>query len=183
MKLYAYPFFAKRVCPWPSHVATWPPKMVVYKLNPWLHINLIHLFKMLGDFFLAAFDNFLQMILPNVKLMTGIVALFPHIFFICTCLSVAICFILISGLHAMQNFLKTIFLYCIWIPHSVNYVTHITMILLILCSKKVYVKYFAVCPRLSHLPSPLNTHGCSCEIFETTFFSSLIQASLATPNK
>ena len=66
--------------------------------------------------------------------------------------------------------------------HSVNCVTGIATILLILCSKKVYVKYFALCPGLSHLPTPLNRHGCGCEIFETTSFSSLTQVSLATPN-
>ena len=49
--------------------------------------------------------------------------------------------------------------------------------------QKGYVKYFALCPGLSYFLSPLNTHGCGREIFETTSFSSLAQASLATQIK
>ena len=49
--------------------------------------------------------------------------------------------------------------------------------------QKGYVKYFALCPGLSYLLSPLNTQGCGREIFETTSFSSLAQASLATQIK
>ena len=33
----------------------------------WLHMDLIHLFKMLVDFFLAAFDNFLRMFLQTCQ--------------------------------------------------------------------------------------------------------------------
>ena len=53
----------------------------------------------------------------NVNLMTDIGSLFSHNTFY---LPMAVCcnlfHINISGVHTMQNFLKTIFLHCIWIP-------------------------------------------------------------------
>ena len=162
------------------------PPHVAHDYQKWFYMDLIHLFRMCVDFFLAAFDNFLRTFLQTCQmsnwwLILGHSSLIS--FFICTCLSVVICFILIS-LASMpcKTFWRPYFSILFEFPHSVNYVTDIVMILLILCSKKVYAKYFPLCPGLLHLPSPLNTHGRGCKIFETTF-SSLTQTSLATPNK
>ena len=136
------------------------PPHVAHDHQKWLHMDLIHLFKMLVDFFLAAFHNFLRMFLQTCQmsnwwLILGCSSLIS--FFICTCLSVVICFILIS-LASMpcKTFWKPYFSILFEFPHSVNYITDIATILLILCSKNVYAKYFALCLGLSHLLSPLN---------------------------
>ena len=144
--------FLQSVCSQPPHVA--------HDHKKWLHMDLIHLFKMLVDFFLAAFDNFLRKFLQTCQ-MSNWWLILGHSsfinFFICTCLSVVICFILIS-LASMpcKTFWKPYFSILFEFPHSVNYITDIATILLILCSKNVYAKYFALCLGLSHLLSPLN---------------------------
>ena len=138
------------------------------------------------DFILAAFDNFLQTFLQTCQtsiwwLILGCFSLIK--FFICTCLSFVIYFILISlAFMLCKTFWKPYFSIQFEFPFSLNYVNDNATILLI-CSKNVYVKYFAICPGLSHFLSPLNTGGCGWESFETTSFLSLTQASLETPNK
>ena len=103
--------FSRRVCSQPPHVA--------HDHQKWLHMDLIHLFKMLVDFFLAAFHNFLRMFLQTCQMSNWwlILGRSSLIFFY---LHMPVCcnlfYINISGLHAMQNFLKTIFLHSIWIP-------------------------------------------------------------------
>ena len=149
-------------------------------------MDLIHMFKMLVDFFLAAFHNFLQMFLQTCEmsnwwLILGCSSLIS--FFVSACLSVVICFTLFLASMPCKTLWKPYSSNLFEFPYSVNCVTDIATILLILCSKKVYVKYFALCPGLPHLPSLLNTHGCGSKNFETTSFSSLTQASLVTPNK
>ena len=110
MKQYACPFFAKRVFTATAR-CTWPPKIVAYGLNPFFKTACWLLFSSFWQRFTNVFAS-----MPNVKLMTDIGALFPHNFFY---LHMPVCcnlfYINISGLHAMQNFLKTIFLHSIWI--------------------------------------------------------------------
>ena len=102
--------FLRSICSQPPHVA--------HDHQKWLHMDLIHLFKMLVDFFLAAFDNFLRMFLQTCQMSNWwlILGRSSLIFFY---LHMPVCcnlfYINISGLHAMQNFLKTIFLHSIWI--------------------------------------------------------------------
>ena len=98
--------FSRSVFSQPPHVA--------HDHQKWLHMDLIHLFKMLVDFFLAAFDNFLQIFLQTCQMSNWWLILgcsFLINYFICTCLSVVICFILIS-LASMpyKTFGKPIFL-------------------------------------------------------------------------
>ena len=126
------------------------PPHVAHDYQKWFYMDLIHLFRMFVDFFLAVFDNFLRMFLQTCQmsnwwLILGHSSLIN--FFICTCLSVVICFILIS-LASMpcKTFWKPYFSILFEFPHSVNYITDIATILLILCSKNVYAK-FCIMPR------------------------------------
>ena len=153
-----------------NHVCcTWPPKMVAYGLNPFIW-NAYWLRKVLQIWQMSTW----WLILGRSSLI---------ILFICTWLSIVIYFILTSPASIpCKTFWKRYFSIIFEFPHSVNYVTDIATILLIACLKKIYVKYFALCPGLSHLPSTLKTHGCGCKIFKTTSFSSLTQVPLRTPN-
>ena len=104
--------FSRSVFSQPPHVA--------HDHQKWLHMNLIHSFRMLADFFLAAFDNFLRMFLQTYQMSNWWLILgrsYPSYFFD---LHMPVCcnlfHINISSLHAMQNFLKTILFHSIWIP-------------------------------------------------------------------
>ena len=178
VKQYACPFFAKCVFTATAH-CTWLPKMVVYGLNPFVWNACRLLFGSFWQLFTNVFAN-----MPIIKSMTDIGALFPHIFFfICTCLSVAICFILISlASIPCKTFWKPYFSILFEFPHSANCVTGIAAILSILCSKKymLNILHYALGYRISLHHWRVFS---DCEIFETTSFSSLTQASLATPNK
>ena len=58
---------------WESSALTTRPLLVksphvAHDHQKWLHMDLIHMFKMLVDFFLAAFHNFLQMFLQTCEM-------------------------------------------------------------------------------------------------------------------
>ena len=126
--------FSRSVFSQPPHVA--------HDHQKWLHMNLIHSFRMLADFFLAAFDNFLRMFLQTYQMSNWWLILgrsYPSYFFD---LHMPVCcnlfHINISSLHAIKTFWKLYFSILFEFPHSVNRVTEFVTILLVLCSKKVY---------------------------------------------
>ena len=102
MKQYGCPFFANCMFTAKAHF-TWPR---------------------FRDFVLAGFNNFLRMFLQKIQMSNWWLILGPYPFIHFFYLHMPVCCnmscINISGLHTMQNFLKTIFLHSIWILTSIK---------------------------------------------------------------
>ena len=124
----------------------------------WLSIDFIHFLRILQEAFLLAASNLFLMFLAICQTshwwsMFGSSHLMN--FLICVCWSVVICSRVIPWSFKKANpFLNPIFSIWFKFPASVTCVKKNTAVLLVFLSIKEYVKYFALWPKLSHLPSP-----------------------------
>ena len=162
------------------------PPHVAHDHQKWLHMDLIHLLNACWILFSSFWQLFTNVFtnMPNVKLMTGIGALVPHILFY---LHMSVCCNLfcfnISGLCVMQNLLKAIFLHSISIPtfsklcywHCNNFINTIFQ-------EGIY-QIFYIMPWAITSSFTTKYTWMWLDNFRNHLFSSLTQASLATPNK